>query len=323
MSVISSSGPMAVIGSTAARTRGTASATSSPRRSVPAATWTMLPIAHRSTRPARRQTRPAGRPGLRSRWLAPCRFRPSRPADRSARLGLARLAIDSAFGFPASRLGSRPLAQQGIVGAVTGSTGGAAVGRGRLPLSVQPFANATGEGLCLRFHTREAAVELGDPGPLIEKQLPVLGRPTVVTSSQQSNDPGLIAGQGIENRCGWRRCGFEEQIVTNECDLDTGGPRRPQGFERCHSVALQPCWPIFPGSDRERCLASVASAPSVSLAFKELARTVDTESFRPASAPASAAPSTVCTVAALKALAPLPFGGIADDADGADDCAPS
>ena len=65
-----------------------------------------------------------------------------------------------------------------------------------------------------------------------------------------------------------------------------------------------------------------ASAPSVSPVFKGLPRTVETESFRPAPAPASAAPPTVRMVASLKALALLPLGGIADDADGADGCAP-
>ena len=32
------------------------------------------------------------------------------------------------------------------------------------------------------FRTREAAVELGDPDPLAEEHLPVIGRPAVVTA---------------------------------------------------------------------------------------------------------------------------------------------
>ena len=49
------------------------------------------------------------------------------------------------------------------------------------------------------FRTREAAVELGDPGPLVEEHLPVIGRPAAVTGTQTVGDPGLVARQGVES----------------------------------------------------------------------------------------------------------------------------
>src|SRR6202043_568680 len=38
---------------------------------------------------------------------------------------------------------------------------------------------------------RQTAIELGDAGPFVEEDLPVLGRPAVAAGSEQQNDFGL------------------------------------------------------------------------------------------------------------------------------------
>ena len=66
-------------------------------------------------------------------------------------------------------------------------------------MTVHPVADAAGKRLGLRFRTREDAVKLGDRGPLVEIDLPVLGRPTIATGTQQGDNPSLVSGKGFEN----------------------------------------------------------------------------------------------------------------------------
>ena len=69
----------------------------------------------------------------------------------------------------------RPMGQQGIAGPFTPSTCEATLWRRCRRMTVHPFADTAGKRLGLRFRTREAAVKLGDPGPLVEIDLPVVG----------------------------------------------------------------------------------------------------------------------------------------------------
>jgi len=105
--------------------------------------------------------------------------------------------------YPGMAVGFRAVGQQRIMGAVIAPACEATVWRGCCRITVHPFAYTAGKRLGLRFRTRQATVELDNPGALVEIDLPVVGRPTVVTGTQQGNNPSLVSGEGVEN--GFRR----------------------------------------------------------------------------------------------------------------------
>jgi hypothetical protein len=87
--------------------------------------------------------------------------------------------------------------QQRIVRTLAAAAGETASGRRALEVTVQPFDDAAGKCAGFGFRAREAAVELGDRGPIIEEGLPVLFNPGRTTRPQQFQDACLVARQEV------------------------------------------------------------------------------------------------------------------------------
>jgi hypothetical protein len=101
-------------------------------------------------------------------------------------------------------------------------------------VAVQPFNNAASKGLGLGLRTWQAAIELGDAGPLVEEDLLVIGRPAVPRRAQQQHDLGLVPPQEVEH-AGRRRGGsLEHQVVAIHREPDAGSACRLHGFSRAH-----------------------------------------------------------------------------------------
>jgi hypothetical protein len=58
-------------------------------------------------------------------------------------------------------------------------------------ISVQPLLRAAGEGAGLGLAARQSAIELGDARPLVEEDIPILGRPAVIGREGRS----VLAGR--------------------------------------------------------------------------------------------------------------------------------
>jgi len=92
---------------------------------------------------------------------------------------------------------------------------------------VEPFGHAASEGTGLGSGARQAAIELGNAGPLGEKDLPVIGRPAVIGRAQQQHDLGLVPAQEVEH-AGRRRDGsLEHQVVAIHQEPDAEGSCHP------------------------------------------------------------------------------------------------
>jgi hypothetical protein len=66
-------------------------------------------------------------------------------------------------------------------------------------------AEAAEKGAGFGLQSQQAAIKLGDPGALVEEDLPVLSRPAVPAGLQQRHDVGLVTRQQVEDYS-WRRC---------------------------------------------------------------------------------------------------------------------
>ena len=76
---------------------------------------------------------------------------------------------------------------------------------------------------------------------LVEKDLPILGRPTVIAPARQRHDARIMmTRQQVEQ--GGQRCGrrFKCEVVAIEHHRDAGYVRNAKGFGGAHSRALQP-----------------------------------------------------------------------------------
>ena len=104
---------------------------------------------------------------------------PSRPAARM-QPGMAGL-------FGAER-------QQLVVGVFAPTAAETAAGRRACRIAVEPFDDAAIEGADLGLIARQPAIELGEPGALVEIRQPVLARPAVHAFAQQRNDADLMPG---------------------------------------------------------------------------------------------------------------------------------
>jgi hypothetical protein len=95
--------------------------------------------------------------------------------------------------------------QQRIMCMITATAAEAAAGRRSRWISVQPFDDAAEKGAGFGLQSQQAAIKLGDPGALVEEDLPVLSRPAVPAGLQQRHDVGLVTRQQVEDYS-WRRC---------------------------------------------------------------------------------------------------------------------
>src|SRR5208282_2824728 len=97
--------------------------------------------------------------------------------------------------------------QQRIAGSIWVAALDAMTGYWPCRIAIEPFGDATGEGLGLGRAARQSAVELGNAGAFVKVGEPVLAGPTVRTRSQQGGNAGLLTGECVEDAGGWpSRC---------------------------------------------------------------------------------------------------------------------
>ncbi len=103
-------------------------------------------------------------------------------------------------------------------------------------VAVQPFGKAPGDGTGFGLFARQQAIQFADVDPLVEEDLPVLGRPTVPARQQQPYDLGLVTRQQIEHNGRRRRARFQHQIVAVDTEFVAAGAGHPQCVGRAHAV---------------------------------------------------------------------------------------
>ena len=81
--------------------------------------------------------------------------------------------------------------QQRIVGVIEVTTVETAPCQRLRRIAVQPLDDATGKRMGLGLRPRQSRVELDDACPLVEEDLPVLGRPAVTTGRSSATTSAL------------------------------------------------------------------------------------------------------------------------------------
>ena len=129
--------------------------------------------------------------------------------------------------------------QQRIVGVIEVTTVETAPCQRVRRIAVQPLDDAAGKRLGLGLRPRQSRVELDDACPLVEEDLPVLGRPAVTAGPKQRHNLGLVTGQEIDHGSWRRHRRRQNQVFAVDTELDAGSPRRLQSVSRAHIRPLQ------------------------------------------------------------------------------------
>ena len=103
-------------------------------------------------------------------------------------------------------------------------------------VAVAPLDYASLECLCVRLRSRQSAIEFGDPRPLVEENLPVLSRPSIIHGPQQRHDLGLVARQRLDHGGRRRRWCLQYQVVAIDLELDADGACHAECLNRAHTM---------------------------------------------------------------------------------------